>query len=63
MKTAFPEALVDDQEGLQQLTFGLPDANDEHVLSVAVQTQAQAIVTDNLADFPAAILSPLNIEA
>jgi hypothetical protein len=63
MQTAFPEALVDDQEGLQQLTFGLPDANDEHVLSAAVQTQAQAIVTDNLADFPAAILSPLNIEA
>lgn len=63
MQAAFPEALVDDQEGLQPLTFGLPDANDEHVLSAAVQTQAQAIVTDNLADFPAAILSPLNIEA
>jgi hypothetical protein len=63
MQTAFPEALVDDQEGLEPLTFGLPDANDEHVLSAAVQTQAQAIVTDNLADFPAAILSPLNIEA
>jgi predicted nucleic acid-binding protein len=63
MQAAFPEALLDDQEGLQQLTFGLPDANDEHVLSAAVQTQAQAIVTDNLADFPAAILSPLNIEA
>lgn len=63
MQVAFPEAIVDDKEGLQQLTFGLPDANDEHVLSAAVQTQAQAIVTDNLADFPAAILSPLNIEA
>lgn len=63
MQTAFPEALVDDQKGLEPLTFGLPDANDEHVLSAAVQTQAQAIVTDNLADFPAAILSPLNIEA
>jgi predicted nucleic acid-binding protein len=63
MQTAFPEALVEDQEGLQQLTFGLRDANDEHVLSAAVQTQAQAIVTDNLTDFPAAILSPLNIEA
>lgn len=63
MQAAFPEALVDDQEGLQPLTFGLPDANDEHVLSAAVQTQAQAIVTDNLPDFPSAILSPLNIEA
>lgn len=63
MQAAFPEALVDDQEGLKPLTFGLPDANDEHVLSAAVQTQAQAIVTDNLADFPSAILSPLNIEA
>jgi predicted nucleic acid-binding protein len=63
MQAAFPEALVDDQEGLEPLTFGLPDANDEHVLSAAVQTQAQAIVTDNLNDFPAAFLSPLNIEA
>jgi len=63
MQAAFPEALVDDQEGLEPLTFGLPDANDEHVLAAAVQTQAQAIVTDNLADFPARILSPLNIEA
>jgi predicted nucleic acid-binding protein len=63
MQAAFPEAFVEDHEGLQPLTFGLPDANDEHVLSAAVQTQAQAIVTDNLADFPAAILSPLNIEA
>lgn len=63
MQTAFPEALVDDQEAQQPLTFGLPDPNDEHVLAAAVQTQAQAVVTDNLADFPASILSQMNIEA
>lgn len=63
MHRAFPEALVEAHASVAALTFGLPDANDEHVLAAAVQTQAQAVVTENINDFPAAILGPLNIEA
>lgn len=63
MHRAFPEALVMAPTSLASMTFGLPDANDEHVLAAAVQTQAQAVVTENNADFPEAVLTPLNIEA
>lgn len=63
MHQAFPEALVEAHASVAALKFGLPDANDEHVLAAAVQTQAQAVVTENISDFPAAILAPLNIEA
>lgn len=63
MHRAFPEALVMAHTSLASMTFGLPDANDEHVLAAAFQTQAQAVVTENIADFPEAVLSPLNIEA
>lgn len=61
MKAAFPEALV----GLNGKPFatGLPDENDEHVIMSAIQTQAQAIVTDNIKDFPSDILSKFNMEA
>lgn len=63
MLRAFPEALVVAHKSLSSMTFGLPDANDEHVLAAAVQTQAQAVVTENIVDFPEAVLAPLHIEA
>ncbi|MEJ6012089.1 PIN domain-containing protein [Novosphingobium aquae] len=63
MKAAFPEALVEDFELFETMSFGLPDEGDEHVLSAALKTQAQAIVTENLTDFPAKVLAPLGIEA
>ena len=63
MHRAFPEALVEAHASVAALTFGLPDLNDEHVLAAAVQTQAQAVVTENIIDFPAAILAPLHIES
>lgn len=63
MKAAFPEALVEDFELFETMTYGLPDKNDEHVLAAAIKTQAQALVTENLADFPASVLAPLAIEA
>lgn len=63
MQAAFPEALVEDIALFEIASYGLPDKNDEHVLAAALKTQAQALVTENLADFPPSILSPLAIEA
>lgn len=63
MRAAFPEALVEDFGLFEATTYGLPDRNDEHVLAAAIKTQAQALVTENLSDFPASVLSPLAIEA
>ena len=62
MQCAFPEAMVDDFALLQTTHYGLPDCGDEHVLAAAIKTQAQTIVTENLSDFPAGILSQFNIE-
>lgn len=63
METAFPEALVEDYAVHMPLGQNLPDLGDAHVLAAAVRTQAQTIVTENLKDFPSAVLLPLNLEA
>jgi len=42
MTKAFPEAMVDDFAQLLANPLGLPDPNDEHVITAAVKTQAQA---------------------
>lgn len=62
MRRAFPEANVSPHSLATDLSFSLPDEKDEHVLAAAVQTQAQAIVTENIRDFPEALLAPLGIE-
>lgn len=62
MRRAFPEAEVEGFEALLPSCSGLPDQNDRHVLAAAIATQAQAIVTENLRDFPAAILAGFNLE-
>lgn len=63
MTKAFPEAMVDEFTSLLANPVGLPDPNDEHVIAAAVKTQAQAIVTENISDFPADLLGKLNLEA
>lgn len=49
MRGAFPQAMV---QNVPDLKLELPDENDRHVLSAAVCTEAQAIVTFNLRHFP-----------
>lgn len=44
-------------------TLGLPDPDDRHVLSTAIRTGAEHIVTENLRDFPEAALKPFGITA
>lgn len=63
MKAAFEEADVGDYESMLCACETLPDPNDAHVLAAALNTRAAIIVTDNLKDFPPAILGPLNLEA
>lgn len=51
MKHAFGDAMVVGWEGLEG-KYGLPDADDEHVVAAAVVGGAGAIVTYNVKDFP-----------
>lgn len=39
----------------------LPDSGDRHVLAAAVECEAEALVTWNVSDFPAAALEPYGI--
>ena len=61
LRAAFPEALV---TGYASLTAAMTNhPQDRHVLAAAVAVGAQAIVTNNLKDFPKAALAPFSIEA
>lgn len=59
---AFPDAFVNNYEALIE-SLNLPDLKDRHVLAVAIKTNANVIVTNNLKDFPSAMLEPYGIAA
>lgn len=63
MEAAFEDAMVSDYEAYIPSCGGLPDPNDTHVVAAALKTQAALIVTENMKDFPASVLAPLNLEA
>ena len=62
MEQAFPESCVTGYESLEAC-MELPDQKDRHVLAAAIVTSASIIITDNIKDFPCAILNPLSINA
>lgn len=62
MNQAIPDVLVTGHEALIE-GLDLPDQDDRHVLAAAIQCGAQAIVTFNLSDFPAAALEAYESEA
>lgn len=62
MREAFADALVTGWEELEP-AIRLPDPDDRHVVAAAAQGGAQAIITANVKDFPAAALRSLGLEA
>jgi hypothetical protein len=62
MCAAFPDAMVADDATVGPV-FGLPDADDVHVVEAAIRADAASIVTFNLRDFPERVLDPFRIGA
>lgn len=61
MNAAFDDAMVEDWQPIVA-GLDLPDPDDRHVLAAAIAGGAQAVVTFNLADFPAEQLQPHHID-
>ena len=61
MDTAVRDALITGYEALIE-TLVLPDPDDRHVLAAAIVGRCDVIVTQNLQDFPEAVLKPYGIE-
>ncbi len=57
-----PDCLVEEYEHLIP-AISLPDPDDRHVLAAAIHARADAIITFNLRDFPAAELEKFKLEA
>ena len=61
MNSVVPDCMIKGFEFLSE-RLTLPDADDRHVLAAAIRGKADAIVTYNLKDFPAATLDQYDIE-
>lgn len=61
MDEAFEDALVEGWEPLEQ-AIDLPDPNDRHVVAATLRGRADAIITENVKDFPDTVLRPLGLE-
>jgi predicted nucleic acid-binding protein len=62
MNLHFPDSCVRGYESIIS-TLVLPDANDRHVLAVAIHAKAEYIITFNLKDFPKTVLQSYGVEA
>jgi len=60
MRRSFPDALVENYEGL--IAAMTNDPKDRHVLAAAVYANAKLIVTDNVKDFPVLSTHPYEID-
>ena len=61
IKMKFPESLMKKHESL---IMSMPvNEKDKHVLAVAVASEAEIIVTQNLRDFPLYLLEPFGVKA
>ena len=56
------DCIITDYEPLID-TVDLPDPNDRHVLAAAIRGRVDVIVTYNLKDFPAEVLTNYDLEA
>jgi predicted nucleic acid-binding protein len=61
MNRAFPHAVGRGFEGAAD-GLPLPDEGDRHVVALAVEYEADMLVTANTRHFPAAVLGPLGID-
>ena len=61
INASVPDCLVTNYEKLVT-SIELPDPDDRHVVAAAIVGHADAIVTFNTKDFPAAVLQPYGIE-
>lgn len=61
MDKAFPDANVERYKSFIK-NLQLPDPKDRHVAAAAMRSNANAIVTYNIKDFPRSILDKLDIE-
>ncbi|HEY0025577.1 MAG TPA: PIN domain-containing protein [Longimicrobium sp.] len=62
LRRYFPEAWGHGFAG-NPIAGTLPDEGDRHVIDLAVHYEADYIVTSNIGDFPACVLTPYAIEA